>query len=160
MKLSHLRELNATLKDMFKRNNHNESDARLDLLGREMVRASGSNDTEAEAAATSPFLYTRLRARIVAERERREASGSWLTLLVMRRAVLAMSLVAFMALGLLWFTSNSATMSPQSFNSFSDAAFFDERNAEVERVVFAERGAFSNDDVLATIVNEDQEASK
>jgi hypothetical protein len=148
------------LKDMFKRNHHHEPDARLDLLGREIVRASGSNDTEAEAVATSPFLYTRLRARIAAERERREASGSWLTLLVMRRAVLAMSLVAFMSLGLLWFASSNATTTAQSFNTFSDASFFDERNAEVERVVFAERGAFSNDDVLATIVNEDQEASK
>lgn len=145
---------------MFKRNHHHELDAHLDRMGREIVRASVSNDTEAEAAATSPFLYTRLRARIAAERERREASGSWLTLLVMRRAVLAMSLVAFMSLGLLWFTSNNVTTTAQSFNSLSDAAFFDERNAEVERVVFAERGTFSNDDVLATIVNEDQEASK
>ena len=160
MNLSPKREIEATLKHMFKRNHQTESDARRDLLGREIVRASASNNAEAEAVAASPFLYTRLRARIAAERERREASGSWLTLLVMRRAVLAMSLVAFMSLGLLWFASSGVATTPQSYNNLSDAAFFDERNAEVERVVFAERGTFSNDDVLATIVNEDQEASK
>jgi hypothetical protein len=149
---------------MFKRNHTSESDERLDRAGRAIIRAASSNDSEAEAVAASPFLYTRLRARINAEREKREAAGGWLTLLVMRHAIVAMSLVAFISLGLLWFASSgvidSGNNTAQAYSSLSDAAFFDERNAGVERVMFAERGTLSNDDVLATIMSEDQEASK
>lgn len=150
---------------MFKRNHTSESDERLDRAGRAIVRAASANDSEAEAVAASPFLYTRLRARINAEREKREMAGGWLTLLAMRRAIMAMSLVAFMSLGLLWFASGGVVdgggnNTAQAYSSFSDAAFFDEPNAGVERVMFAERGTLSNDDVMATIINEDQEASK
>ena len=52
-----------------------KSDEQLDRRGRELVRASVSDETEIEAASSSPFLYTRIRARINAELERRVAGG-------------------------------------------------------------------------------------
>jgi hypothetical protein len=142
---------------MFKKKDQSRLDERLDRIGREVVRASASNEAEAHAVAASPFLYTRLRAALIAERERREAAEGWLvSLKLMRRAVLAMSLVTFLALGVFWFAQpNSA-----SLRSFNDEAFFDARNVGVQRVVFEDPDPLSNDEVLDTIMTEDREASK
>jgi hypothetical protein len=142
---------------MLKRKMRPEQDGRLDRIGREMLRASAANEAEANAVASSPYLYTRLRARIAAERERREGAQRWIVFFVlMRRAVLAMSLVAVISLSLFLFVKTRT----ESSRSFSDAAFFDERNAGVERVVFADRGPLSNDEVLATIMSDEREASR
>jgi hypothetical protein len=128
-------------------------DERLDRLGREMIRASAANDAEADAAATSPFLYTRLRARINSERERREAGESWLAMLgVVWRAVPAMALVAIFAFAMFW-TTSPATLSS---NGFSVETLLDAREAGIEQVVFADQQPLSSDEVLATIWNEDE----
>lgn len=129
----------------------------LERLGRVVLRASAANEAEAEAAASSPFLYTRLRARINAEQEARRAGGAetWRTLLgVVWRSVPAMALVALFTFILFW-TSNfgNASMSP---GVLSDEALMDARDAGIESVVFAERRALSSDDVLATILQEDE----
>lgn len=130
-----------------------ESDERLDRIGREIVRASASNETEAEAAASSPFLYARLRSRIAAEREKRESVDSWLAVLgIVWRAVPATALVAIFALALFW----SANMNNGSAGGFSVESLLDTRDAGVEHVVFADRQPLSSDEVLATILNEDE----
>ncbi|HEX8144600.1 MAG TPA: hypothetical protein VF553_18675 [Pyrinomonadaceae bacterium] len=143
---------------MSKRKDRLESDERLDRVGRRIVRASAAmSEAEAEAVASAPFLYGRVRARIAAERERREATERWLALSVlMRRVVLAMSLVAVVSLSVFLF----ARVRAQSPRGFSDEAFFDARGAGVERVLFAERGSLSNDEVLATIMSDEREALK
>lgn len=135
-----------------------ESDERLDLLGHEIIRASASNEEEAERASASAFLYTRLRSRIAAEIERREEGERWFTMLrVVWRAVPAMALVAIFAIMLFLSTSFSS----RSSNGFSDEALLGERGTGVESVVFADTRNISNDDVLATVINEDdQEASR
>ncbi|MBD0325695.1 MAG: hypothetical protein ICV68_04655 [Pyrinomonadaceae bacterium] len=128
-------------------------DERLDRMGREIIRASAANETEADAAATSPFLYTRLRARIQSERERREAGESWLAMLgVFWRAIPAMALVAIFAFTMFW-TTSPATLSS---GSFSVESLLDSREAGIEQVVFADRQPLSSDEVLATIWNEDE----
>lgn len=124
---------------------------RLDNLGRAFVRASAQNEREAEAAASSPFLYARLRARISAERARREEGERWRAIFgVIWRAVPAMALVAIFAVAL-FFSTNFSTVS-----GYSEDALFVERDAGVERVVFADRQPLSSDDVLATILNEEE----
>lgn len=132
---------------------------RLDRLGLEIVRAAAANEAEAERVASSPFLYTRLRSRINAERERREAGGEgWLAMLGLAwRTVPAMALVAIFAFALFW----SVNVSTPTSVALSDEALLDTSGAEIERVVFADRQPLSSDDVLATIINEDgQEASR
>ncbi|HEX8421830.1 MAG TPA: hypothetical protein VF634_00365 [Pyrinomonadaceae bacterium] len=128
----------------------------LERLGRAVVRASAANEAEAEAVAASPFLYTRLRARIEAEQERRAGGAeTWRTLLgVVWRSVPAMALVALFAFVLFW-TSNfgNPSVSP---GVLSDEALMDTRDAGIESVVFAERRPLSSDDVLATILQEDE----
>jgi len=129
-----------------------ELDERLDLIGREILRASAQNEEVAEAAA-SPFLYTRIRARIDAERAQRAEGEGWLSMLkVAWRAVPAMALVAIMAV-VLFLSAGSGTRSLEGFN---DEALFDSRDAGFEQVVFADNQVASSDDeVLATILNED-----
>lgn len=133
-----------------------ETGERLERFGRAVVRASAAgNETEAEAAAASPFLYARLRTRIAAEEERRAGGETWLTLLAVGwRSVPAMVLVAIFAFVLFWTSSlGTTTTSP---GVLSDEALMDARDAGIESVVFAERRPLSSDDVLATILNEDE----
>jgi hypothetical protein len=129
----------------------------LERLARDIVRASAANDAEAETVATSPFLYTRLRARIAAEQERRAGgTETWRTLLgVVWRSVPAMALVALLTFILFW-TSNFGNATTASPGVLSDEALLDTRDAGIESVVFAERRDISSDDVLATILQEDE----
>ena len=130
-----------------------ELNEQLDRLALEVVRSAASNETEAEVVASSPFLYARLRSRINAERERIEAGESWLTMLgVAWRAVPAMALVAIFALALFW----SALPGAQPAGSFNVEALLGTRDAGIEQVVFADANTLSNDEVLATILNEDE----
>jgi hypothetical protein len=130
---------------------------RLERMGREIVRAAAANETEAEAAATSPFLYTRLRARINAERVRREEGEGWLALFgVVWRAVPMMALVAVFAFVLFW----SASMGARSSGSLSVESLLGTPDAGIEQVVFADRQPLSSDEVLATILNEDVETAR
>ena len=130
-----------------------ELEERLDRLGRTVVRAYASNNEEAEAAATAPFSYARLRTRIRAEAARREEGEGWLAMLgVLWRAVPAMALVAVLAFAL--FLSASAPVQPAQ-PTFSDDALLGVNNAGVERVAFADARSISNDDVLATIISDE-----
>jgi hypothetical protein len=139
-----------------------DTDARLDELGRALVRAASSNEAEADAVASQPFLYARVRARINAEEERRAVGGeTWLALLgVFWRSVPAMALVAVFAFILFWTSSlngTNGTTAAASPGVLSDEALMDTRgDAGIERVVFADRRALSSDEVLATILNEEE----
>lgn len=141
---------------MFGRNKIGDTSERLDRIGRAIIRASAAtSEAEAEAAASSPFLYARLRARIAAER--REEGDGWLALLgVVWRAVPAMSLAAIFAV-ILFLSAGSSALTP---GVLSDEALLDERDAGIEHVVFADRRSMSNDDVLATLISDEREASR
>lgn len=126
------------------------SEERLDRVGRGLVRASAMNEAEAEAAAESGFLYARLRSRIQQSAERE----SWLvTLKVIWRAVPAMALVAVLAVALFISTS----LGVRSSDVLSDESPLD---IGTEGVVFADARNMSSDDVLATILEDEQEASR
>src|SRR5688572_29543299 len=97
------------------------TDERLDHIGRGLVRASAAEESEVEAVASSPFLYARLRARINAEAERREAGESWRVLLsVAWRSAPAMALAAVFAFLLFWTAASPSTLTP---GVLSDEAF-------------------------------------
>ena len=145
---------------MFSKKRDRGLDERLDRLGRKIVRASAANETEAERVASSPFLYTRLRARINAERKRREEGEGWLAMLgIAWRAVPAMALTAVFAFALFW-SSNLGAPTTTTTAALSDEALFGASDAGIERVVFADRQPLSSDEVLATLINEEQEVSR
>ncbi|MBV9957309.1 MAG: hypothetical protein JO360_02775 [Acidobacteria bacterium] len=131
------------------------TDERLDRLGSEIVRATAMPETEAESVAAAPFLYARLRARINAERTRREEGESRLAMLkVFWRAVPALALVAVFALALFW---SSATQRLANSGYVSEA-ILNSPDSGIERTVFTDNQALSSDEVLATIY--DGEAAK
>lgn len=127
---------------------------RLESVGREVVRASGADEREAEAAARSPFLYARVRASIEAERRRREQGEGWFGLLTVAwRAVPALSLVAILALAL-FLSAGSGDMA--SAAGFAEEALLSERGGDIEQVVFTETRAPSRDEVLGTIIGAEE----
>jgi hypothetical protein len=138
---------------MIGKKRNDQSGERLDQIGREIVRASASNEAEGELAAASPFLYTRLRSRIAAERGQREEREGWLTMLgVVWRAIPAMALIAILAVAL--FISANFGAGPAGV--VADEGFLDPADAGIESVVYADNRSLSNDEVLATILNEDE----
>ena len=134
---------------MFGRKNHQEQDERFDRIGRALVRAAAMSDQEVEAVASSPFLYARLRARIAAAEQERRGDRWLMMLVVARRAVPAMVLAAIATASVFWFMGRGSNV----INPLTHVAFLDATETNVERVVFAESGALSSDEVLATIVN-------
>lgn len=141
---------------MLKKRKDRRLNERLDQLGREMVRASATNEGVAEEASSSPFLYTRLRSRIAEERRRREEGEGWLAMLsVVWRTVPAMALVAVFAFVMFLFASAGTN----NQYGLSDEALLGERNGSVEEVVFSDRQPLSRDEVLATIWDTDEQGA-
>src|SRR6266852_5889275 len=100
---------------MIKRKNR-ELNERLDRIGIELIRAASITDAEAEEAASSPWVFARVRARIAVEHEQRETGERWSILLtVIRRAVSATGLAAALALGLFLFANSSVPQSSIQF---------------------------------------------
>ncbi len=133
---------------MFKANNQNKNE--LDRAGRMVLLAAARNDEEAEAAASSPFLFTRVRAAI-AEAQRREEAAGWLTLLfVARRAIPAMALIAVLtAILTVWSMRPSA---PPAGYGLYDEALSDTRDPGVEQTILT-RNSLSRDEVLSIVVD-------
>ena len=134
---------------MFRAKQQNED--QWDRAGRLVLLAAARNDDEAEAAASSPFLYSRLRARISEEERRREAAGNWASLLfVARRAIPAMALVAVLAAILtLWSMQPTA---PGVGYGIEDDALTDTRDPGVEQTILT-RNALSRDEVFTIVVD-------
>jgi hypothetical protein len=122
----------------------------LDRAGRLVLKAAALNDDEIDAAASSPYLYTRLRAGIAAEKSRREESGGLLPLLfVARRAVPAMALIAVFSAILM--VMSVQTSVPVGFG-IEEEALSDTRDPGVEQTVFS-RNALSREDVFDIVVD-------
>lgn len=138
---------------MFQKRDGKTSDERLDRLGRAFVRGAALEDEEVEAIASAPFLAARLRARIEARRSKEE-SGDWLAIFgIAWRAVPAMSLAAALAVGVFFFAGNGDTF-PNGI--FTDEALLATSESAVEGVYFDDTDALTSDEVLSTIVGENE----
>jgi len=135
---------------MLRTNRQNE--VKSDRAGRLVLLAAARNDEEADAAASSPFLYTRLRTRISQEERRREEAGSWgALLLVARRAVPVMALVAILAAILTVWSMQPIASTPAGYG-LEDEALTDTRDPGVEQAIF-NRKALSRDEVFTIVVD-------
>lgn len=135
----------------------NGADERADRIGRALFRSAADNEPEAQAAASSPFIYTRILARIRAERARREGADRWFAVRgVGSRAVPAMVLIALITFGLFW----SISPESQQFAPSSDDVLVEVPSGPIDYLVFTEQDSFSSDDILATLLNEEQEAAQ
>jgi hypothetical protein len=134
------------------------SDEKLDRLATEVVRAAAARgDGQAGAVAASPFLYTRVAARIE-ERRRAQGEDGWrAALAVAWRAVPAMALVAALAAALLlWVGLSGATQSqsPAGFEAISDT-----RGTGVVTDVLSDTGSLSREEVLQIVISRDETES-
>jgi hypothetical protein len=130
---------------MFRRRNDRADGDRLDRLGREALRASAMAPEEADEAASSPFLFARIRASVAAEQDRRAAP--YMTLLAARRAIPIMLLIALASAIALWLAANGPAST--NFETIAEASAC----SVTTRDVVASEGCFITDEeVLATIV--------
>ncbi|MGZ8847480.1 MAG: hypothetical protein ACXW3C_13550, partial [Pyrinomonadaceae bacterium] len=124
-----------------------------DRLGRQVLRAASQTEPEIEAAADSPFLFARVRARIAEEGRRQSEAGGWLTLpFVARRAVPAMALIALLTAGITLWPSQSNV--PAGYGIY-DEALSDTRDPGVEQAVLS-RNNLSPDDVFNIVLERDE----
>ena len=138
---------------MFKTSRHRNED--LDLIGKVILRSAAAQEEDVEAAASSPFLFTRVRAAIAAEQRLQEESGSWLSLiLVARRAVPAMALVAILAAVLTVWSAGPVLSGTQAQAEEEGLPILLEPG--VEQTVLASRG-LSRDDVFNIVVDRNYE---
>ncbi len=129
-----------------------QTNEQLDRVGKLVLRAGSGNDSATETAASAPFLYSRVRAGIAAERRRLDDAGSWLSLLfVARRAIPAMALVAILTAVLTLLSIN--VNAPASSARFDEDAFFDARDNSVEQTILADRNGLSRDEVFSIVVD-------
>jgi hypothetical protein len=138
---------------MFKTNSQQNEE--LDRLGKIVLRSAAARDEDTEAAASSPFLFTRVRAAIAAEQRLQEESGSWLSMiLVARRAVPAMALVATLAAILtVWSAGPALNGTPAQAE---EEGLFSLLDPGVEQTVLASRG-LSRDEVFNIVVDRNYE---
>jgi len=139
---------------MFRRKDEHTEDERLDGMGRAFVRAASLDEEEVERIAAAPFLAARLRTRIEASRAAKEESGDWLAVFgVAWRAVPAMSLAAALAVGVFFYAGGG---DPFPAGLFTDEALLATSESAVEGVYFDDTGALTQDEVLSTIVDENE----
>lgn len=132
-----------------KSESHNE---RFSRAGRRLVMAASVSDEDAEAMASSPFLLTQVRARIVSETEADEARGVWASFwLVSRKAIPAMVLAAVFSFGLFLYTGNKSSNA-----AFSVDAYLGANDSGIDSLVFAERRPLTAEEVFETIVTKDE----
>jgi hypothetical protein len=86
-----------------KRHKDELDDEKLNRFSDELLRAFEAGEAEINTAATSPFLYRRIRVRIEAEERRlAEQRGAWQALLTgVKRAIPVMAMLAIVAVATL-----------------------------------------------------------
>jgi len=141
---------------MFKANSQRNEE--LDRVARVVLKSASADAATVEAAATSPFLFTRVRAAISEDAGRAEESGSWLSLiLVARRAVPVMALVAIMAAVItIWSAGFSFSSTPAQLD---DEALFGPAEPGVEQTVLAKGSGLSREEVLNIVVDRNYEVN-
>jgi len=141
---------------MFKANSQKNEE--LDRVGRVVLKSAAADAETVEAAATSSFLFTRVRAAINENGGRAEEAGSLLSLImVARRAVPVMALVAILAAVLtIWSAGISFSSTPPQLD---DEALFGASDPGVEQAVLASRNGLSRDEVFNIVVDRNYEVN-
>ena len=145
---------------MFRKNR--KENEQLDRLGKLVLQAARADEKDIEAAST-PFLFTRIRARI-ADGQRGDEAGGWQSLpLIARRAVPAMALVATLAGGLMMWTSQSTNTNtagaPTAGFGIYEADLTDTTDPGVEQAILS-RNSLSSDEVLGIVVERAEREKK
>jgi hypothetical protein len=124
-------------------------DEELDRAGKLILKAATASEIDVEAAATSPFLFTRVRASIAEEKRQREDAGGWVSLIrIAWRAVPAMALVALLAAVLTVWSAQSAVVTQTD-----DEPLIGALDPGVEQTVLTSRNGLTRDEVFNIVVD-------
>jgi hypothetical protein len=130
----------------------------LDRLGKVVLRAAAMDQAEAEAIADSPFLLTRITARVSqAQRQEAESSNWFSWLAIARTAIPSMALIALLAALVTFWSSQSSVSS--GWYRLDDEALSDPRNPGVEQTVLS-RNNLSRDDVFNLVLERTEREKK
>lgn len=122
----------------------------LDRAGKLVLKSAAATETDVEAAATSPFLFTRVRAAIAEEKRQREDAGGWVSMMrIAWRAVPAMALIALLAAVLTVWSDQSAVVTTQA----DDEPLIGALDPGVEKTVLTSRNGLSRDEVFNIVVD-------
>jgi hypothetical protein len=129
---------------IIKQNRSDVDHQKLDRLGEKLLQALEVNDNEIKIAATSPFLYRRIRVRIESEERRiSEDFGQWLTLLnQFRHAVPVLIMIAVIASGIVWYTPLPTNQSVNQNSTIQGIGF-----------IHGELTGLSNEDIMASVID-------
>ena len=138
-------------------NSNSPKNEELDRVGKLVLKAATASEADIEAAASSPFLFTRVRAAINQESRESEESRGFLSLIqIAWRAVPAMAVIAIMAAVLtVWTTQTTVAPVAQS----DDEYLISPMEPGVERTVLASRNGPSRDDIFNIVVDRNYEAN-
>ena len=121
----------------------------LDRAGKLVLEAATASETDVEAAATSPFLFTRVRAAIAEEKRQREDAGGWVSMIrIAWRAVPAMALIALLAAVLTVWSDQSAVVTQTD-----DEPLIGALDPGVEKTVLTSRNGLTRDEVFNIVVD-------
>ena len=128
----------------------------LDRVAKLVLKAASASESDIEAAASSPFLFTRIRAAINEGAEPEDARGWFSLIQVAWRAVPAMALVAIMAAALtVWSTSTAPVPVAQT----DDEPLIGALDPGVEQTVLASRNGLSREEIFNIVVERNYEAN-
>jgi hypothetical protein len=136
---------------MWKSGKDHMDDEKLDRFGDKLLRAFEASEAEINHAATSPFLYRRIRARIEAEERRlTEQRSTWMALLQSaKRAIPLMAMLAIVAFVTLM------VVPPNSLQTQTENGTGEEAPTLISDVF-----AYSPDEMLASAVGVETGQSK
>ena len=145
---------------MFRKKTKRATDEEIDRIGRSVLRVASASDDEADKASLSPYLFTRIAARIEEEQRRRDESvNGWLMALTQaRRAIAALALVAIVAITALWISANRSQR--ESPSAISGNVNLRPASVSACSLASADECVITNDDVLATMFAEGEGGPK
>jgi hypothetical protein len=125
--------------------------AHLDRMGKVVLRAASADDAVIGTAAESPYLLTRIRARINEQQNEANAGSFFSLFLIARRAVPALALITLLTVILTLMLLASGTQN--SVARFDEDTFFDTRGNSLPGAVLANREGLTGDDVFSIVVD-------
>jgi hypothetical protein len=138
-------------------NSNSPKNEQLDRVGKLVLKAATASEADTDAAASSPFLFTRVRAAINQESRESDESRGFLSLIqVAWRAVPVMALVAIMA-ALLTVWSTRTTVAPLAQGD--DEYLISPLEPGVEKSVLTSRNGLSRDEIFNIVVDRNYEAN-
>jgi len=132
-----------------------QKNEQLDRAGKLVLKAAAASEADVEAAATSPFLFTRVRAGIAEEKRQGEESRGWVSMIrIAWRAVPAMALIALLAAVLTVWSDQSAVVTQTD-----DEPLIGALDPGVEKTVLTSRNGLTRDEVFNIVVDRNYEAN-